>query len=218
MEVCHGQHNVHGHLCHHCPCTVPTGCVHQPGVAAPSFTGAAHNAELNMQALQLIGGAGISPHQLLQTHCLAAEPQHYFSCCNNDKATLASQIKVSPASGGSETNVCMHRYYTFMPVLMEVWQKPDKAMFSGALLLYLQPFSADERGAVPLGGDRRQKGGVTWKSQSEVNHPQGAADSCQLETLLPGEGTGLTLTGVQQNAGGFPLTLKLPVVFMHPLG
>lgn len=105
------------------PCTAAAGGFCQPRAAAPSFTGATHIPGLTQRCCNCLVGRGISPHPLLQIYCLVAELEHCFSCFNNDKATLASQIKVSPTSSSSERNVCMHRYYMYMLVLVEVWRK-----------------------------------------------------------------------------------------------
>lgn len=106
----HCHNGVHGHLHHSCPCTVLASSFHQLGIAAPSFTRATHIPGEMCRCSNCLAGQRISPHQLLQIHCLAAELQHSFSCFNNEKVTLASQIKASPILSGSERNVCIRRY------------------------------------------------------------------------------------------------------------
>lgn len=101
----HCHRGVHGHLHHSCPCTSLASSFHQPGMAAPSFTRATHIPGLMSRCSNCLAGQRISPYQLLQIRCSAAELQHHFSCFKNEKVTLASQIKASSTSSGSERNV-----------------------------------------------------------------------------------------------------------------
>lgn len=106
----HCHNGVHCHLHHSCPCTVLASSFHQLRMAVPSFTRATHIPGVICRCSSCLAGQGISPYQLLQICCLAAELQRCFSCFNNEKVTLASHIKASLTSSGSERNVCIHRY------------------------------------------------------------------------------------------------------------
>lgn len=79
------------------------GCFCQPKVSTLSFTVTTHITRLTCRCCTCLARQGINLCQLLQMHRLVAEVA-------NDKATLASQVKIFLTLGCSERKVCMHRY------------------------------------------------------------------------------------------------------------